>query len=498
MANAEKVLQRLRTLPENRICPNCGKKDTTFGFQAVCMAFKTFICSDCKSAHQAFSHRCKSISMSNWNMSEVQSLDEKNGGGNRAAIRQWQANIPEGVKPQPDSHVDIKKTFVKKTYIQKEWFSSSGSPSTNHVQETQPCASPEPTPCVQSQQRPGTPAARQGLAALAAPSSTPAPPAPAMINLLDDDELLGGVSSTSNSTSANSVVATPAFSQQPATGSTSHDLLGASIFDPLTSATSSSRPNLTQMPRQELATTVDFDSLTSAPAAPTSASNASAFSFIAVSSATSPQASPPLSNLGASSVSPQPCQPLGVGSAACPMSSPQPHKPSNDQASIPSSGSSFSFITASQGAAMPTGSGFGRAMGAISEMGAAGMAPAAGQWQGQGWGYGNYAQSYQPASGHMHGMSTFGAQPWAVNNFGTPQCVMGGPHCGEQQGAAAKTAGAVGAAAPGAQLPAAGGLGVAPVAVAGGQNSAASPSEQQSSSFDPFDPFAPGAISVCG
>ena len=29
------------------------------GFKDVCMKFKIFLCSDCKSAHQAFSHRCK-------------------------------------------------------------------------------------------------------------------------------------------------------------------------------------------------------------------------------------------------------------------------------------------------------------------------------------------------------------------------------------------------------------------------------------------------------
>ncbi|CAJ1387235.1 unnamed protein product [Effrenium voratum] len=60
-------------LPAERaggVCPNCLKEES-LGFGAVCMTFKTFICHDCKSAHQSFSHRCKSVQMSVWTMDEV-------------------------------------------------------------------------------------------------------------------------------------------------------------------------------------------------------------------------------------------------------------------------------------------------------------------------------------------------------------------------------------------------------------------------------------------
>merc|ERR1712137_375802 len=87
---AEKELSRLRKLPENKICPNCGVKES-LGFQAIVVPFKIFVCSSCKSAHQAFSHRCKSASMSNWTMEEVAMLDEQNGGGNRLAAANWLA-----------------------------------------------------------------------------------------------------------------------------------------------------------------------------------------------------------------------------------------------------------------------------------------------------------------------------------------------------------------------------------------------------------------------
>ena len=42
-------------------------------------AFARFICHDCKSAHQSFSHRCKSVQMSVWTMEEVKAglLHEK-------------------------------------------------------------------------------------------------------------------------------------------------------------------------------------------------------------------------------------------------------------------------------------------------------------------------------------------------------------------------------------------------------------------------------------
>ena len=48
------------------------------------MKFKIFICSDCKSCHQAFSHRCKSVTMSNWSMAEVDVLRHENGGAARS------------------------------------------------------------------------------------------------------------------------------------------------------------------------------------------------------------------------------------------------------------------------------------------------------------------------------------------------------------------------------------------------------------------------------
>lgn len=53
-----KHLNALRRLPENKICATCPYEER-MGFKDVCMKFKIFVCGDCKSAHQSFSHRCK-------------------------------------------------------------------------------------------------------------------------------------------------------------------------------------------------------------------------------------------------------------------------------------------------------------------------------------------------------------------------------------------------------------------------------------------------------
>jgi hypothetical protein len=81
---AEKELDKVRRDPANKVCPNCLKEDK-LGFDAVCFQFKTFVCSACKSAHQGYSHRCKSVRMSNWSKEEVEQLKSENGGGARSS-----------------------------------------------------------------------------------------------------------------------------------------------------------------------------------------------------------------------------------------------------------------------------------------------------------------------------------------------------------------------------------------------------------------------------
>ena len=70
---AEKELDTLRKLPENKQCANCGVV-AQHGHGAVVMTYATFVCHTCKSSHQSFSHLCKSVSMSYWSAKEVKKL----------------------------------------------------------------------------------------------------------------------------------------------------------------------------------------------------------------------------------------------------------------------------------------------------------------------------------------------------------------------------------------------------------------------------------------
>jgi len=61
-STAEAQLNVLRKLETNKACANCDSY-SKFGHQNVCEKFKTFVCSNCKSAHQSFSHRVKVINI---------------------------------------------------------------------------------------------------------------------------------------------------------------------------------------------------------------------------------------------------------------------------------------------------------------------------------------------------------------------------------------------------------------------------------------------------
>lgn len=68
---------------------NCDKEAPPGGHGDICVKFGTFVCHTCKSAHQAFSHRCKSVTMSNWTTHEVLALKDEAGGGNAHARKTW-------------------------------------------------------------------------------------------------------------------------------------------------------------------------------------------------------------------------------------------------------------------------------------------------------------------------------------------------------------------------------------------------------------------------
>lgn len=133
---AEKKIKKLARLPSNTVCANCGaiKK---FGFSTVCIKYFTFVCNDCKSSHQAISHRCKSLTMSSWTDEEAAELQRK---GNDYARRTWLKNAPPigtGGRPKEGDRIDVFKRFVVDVYERKRYYDDdeedSGTASGHHT-----------------------------------------------------------------------------------------------------------------------------------------------------------------------------------------------------------------------------------------------------------------------------------------------------------------------------------------------------------------------------
>lgn len=121
MSAAEKKVKKLARLPGNCMCANCGTQKK-FGFSTVCIKFHTFVCNNCKSSHQAISHRCKSLTMSSWADEEVAELERK---GNDYARRTWLKNAPpvgQGGRPKEGDHVDVFKRFVVDVYERRRYY----------------------------------------------------------------------------------------------------------------------------------------------------------------------------------------------------------------------------------------------------------------------------------------------------------------------------------------------------------------------------------------
>jgi Putative GTPase activating protein for Arf len=125
MTAAEDKVKRLAKLKCNTICPNCGT-EKKFGFTTVCIKFFTFVCNECKSSHQAISHRCKSLTMSSWTDEEVSELERK---GNDYCRRTWLKNAPPygtSGRPQSGSDLAVYKRFVVDVYEQKRYYGADG------------------------------------------------------------------------------------------------------------------------------------------------------------------------------------------------------------------------------------------------------------------------------------------------------------------------------------------------------------------------------------
>ena len=137
---AEKLVKELARKPSNTVCANCGTHKK-FGFSTVCIKYYTFVCNNCKSSHQAISHRCKSLTMSSWTDKEVADLKRK---GNDYARRTWLKNAPpvgQGGRPKEGDSVDVFKRFVVEAYERKKYYGEDEGAAPAHSNPA-PAAAP--------------------------------------------------------------------------------------------------------------------------------------------------------------------------------------------------------------------------------------------------------------------------------------------------------------------------------------------------------------------
>ena len=185
LSPAEQKVRKLARLPGNTVCPNCGTTKK-FGFSTICIKFHTFVCNNCKSSHQAISHRCKSLTMSSWTDAEVAELQQK---GNDYCRRTWLKNAPpigSGGRPREGDHVDVFKRFVVDTYERKAYYGEDdggGAPVQMSTPQPQiatavPLARP-PTAFA------APPSSRPQQFVAQAPPPAPRPPAPAPAPVAD-------------------------------------------------------------------------------------------------------------------------------------------------------------------------------------------------------------------------------------------------------------------------------------------------------------------------
>ncbi|GFH58993.1 hypothetical protein CTEN210_15469 [Chaetoceros tenuissimus] len=143
MLSAEVAVKKLARAEENLFCPNCGSY-SKFGFSTVCIKYYTFVCNSCKTAHQAVSHRCKSLTMSSWDQGEVLKLKRH---GNEVARNTWLANAPpvgQGGRPKEGDDVNVFKRFIVTVYENKKYYSADGEVS-SPVKSSIEAPPPQPT-----------------------------------------------------------------------------------------------------------------------------------------------------------------------------------------------------------------------------------------------------------------------------------------------------------------------------------------------------------------
>jgi len=124
--NLDAELERIRKRPENKKCPNCAAEDPA-GFRNFICKFEQIVCSNCKMAHQAFSHRCKGVGMSTFTEEEVDRLAATS---NVIVAKTWLAKLSRKeicrMAPRKEDKPEVWHQWIQRIYINKEFLSTRG------------------------------------------------------------------------------------------------------------------------------------------------------------------------------------------------------------------------------------------------------------------------------------------------------------------------------------------------------------------------------------
>jgi hypothetical protein len=112
----EQLIKELARKPSNKACFDCGRQGP---HNNVNLTANTFVCSSCAGLLRQFNHKVKTISMSNFNETEISGLEA---GGNKKARKLWFNRWNDGdYKIDPEDIKNI-ENFMRLIYERKQWY----------------------------------------------------------------------------------------------------------------------------------------------------------------------------------------------------------------------------------------------------------------------------------------------------------------------------------------------------------------------------------------